>query len=359
MSESPGAPAGEADTAVAVEPITGDELRALTTYLADNGLALGPVRATAIGDGHSNITLAITGPGADLVLRRPPRGPLPPSAHDVIREARILRGLRATDVAVPAVLAVCEDPAVIGVPFYLMERLTGHVVAETIPPELDSENDRRRMGSELVDGLVRIHAVDRHAAGLADIGRPSGYLERQLRRFGGLWQHNRTRSVPMIDRIAQWLESARPAEQDVCVVHGDYRLGNVMFAPTSPARLTAVFDWEMATLGDPLADVGYMSMLWADAGDPLLGGLEICPVTRWPGFYSRSELLDQYAIKSGRDLSEIAWYQVLALWKLAIFMEGNYKRALSGLTDDPFLKSFANGIHELCDRAAQLISERS
>jgi aminoglycoside phosphotransferase (APT) family kinase protein len=339
------------------EVITPGELSSLSAYLTENGLADGPVRAAAIGDGHSNITLSITGSGADLVLRRPPRGPLPPSAHDMVREARILQGLRHTDVVIPAVLAVCEDPAVIGVPFYLMERVAGHVVADTVPAELDSIQDRRRMGSELVDGLVRIHAVDWQSAGLAGIGRPSGYLERQLRRFSGLWEHNRTRDVAAIGEIAQWLESARPTERDVSVVHGDYRLGNVMFGPVGPPTLVAVFDWEMATIGDPLADVGYMSMLWVDADDPPLGGFEIYRVTREPGFYSRSELLEQYANRSGRDLCDIAWYQVLALWKSAIFMEGNYKRAISGLTDDPFLKSFTDGVHELSDRALRIIAE--
>ena len=345
------------DAAVST-PITSAELSAVTLYLVDNGLANGPVRAAAIGDGHSNITVAITGPRTDLVLRRPPRGPLPPSAHDMIREARILRGLRETDVAVPAVLDVCADPSVIGVPFYMMERVMGHVVAETVRPELDTEDGRHRMGSELIDALVRIHAVDWQAAGLFDIGRPADYLERQLRRFAGLWQHNHTWEVPAIDQIARWLESTRPAERDICVIHGDYRLDNVMFAPTTPPSISAVFDWEMATLGDPLADVGYMSMLWVDAEDPPLGGFEIYGVTREPGFHRRSELLDRYSTGSGRDLSGIAWYQVLALWKAAIFMEGNYKRALTGLTDDPFLKASVDGVRELCGRATRIIGER-
>ena len=203
-----------------------------------------------------------------MVLRRPPRGPLPPSAHDVLREARVLSAL-AGRARVPAVLAVCDDESVIGAPFYVMERVEGHVVTSSVPAALDNPDDRRRIGEELVDGLVEVHAVDWRDAGLEGFGKPTGYLERQLRRFTGLWEHNRTRDIPAVESVGEWLgehmpESAPPAT----VVHGDYRLGNTMMAPAAPARLVAIFDWEMATIGDPLADLGYLCTLWVDRNDP-------------------------------------------------------------------------------------------
>ncbi|WP_217576444.1 phosphotransferase family protein [Streptomyces sp. GbtcB7] len=331
-------------------------LDGLTAYLDEHDLGRGPVQVEPIGEGHSNVTMAVRREGADLVLRRPPRGPLPPSAHDMVREARVIRALGPTGARVPHVVAICDDAAVIGAPFFLSERVEGHVITGTVAEVFSADEDRRRIADELVDALVEVHAVDWSAAGLDGLGRPSGYLERQLRRFSGLWEHSRTREFPLITEVAAWLAANRPADGDTTVVHGDYRLGNVMLAPDAPARLVAVFDWEMAPIGDPLADLGYLSMLWVDAQDPPLGQFEIYNVTRQAGFPSRADLINAYAERSGRDVSGIRWYQVLALWKAAIFMEGNYRRAVSGSSDDPFLKSFGEGVLELGERAQALIN---
>lgn len=325
----------------------------LTAFLDARGLGTGELAVAPIGGGHSNVTYAVTRDGAELVLRRPPRGPLPPSAHDVLREARVLTAL-AGRARVPQVLAVCEDPGVIGAPFFLMERVEGHVVTSALPTALDATDERQQIGEELVDALVELHAVNWQAAGLEGFGKPSGYLERQLRRFLGLWEHNRTRDVPAVEAVATWLRDNLPSSGPPTVVHGDYRLGNAMLAPTPPARVVAIFDWEMATIGDPLADVGYLCALWVDRDDPPGGLFELSGVTRQPGFLRREELVARYEERSGRAMTDIRWYRTLALWKSVVFMEGNYKRALSGTTDDPYLKGFGDGVLQLAERAQAL-----
>jgi aminoglycoside phosphotransferase (APT) family kinase protein len=235
-----------------------------------------------------------------------------------------------------------------------MEKVEGHVVTTDVPDALDSAEDRRRIGEELVDALVEIHAVDWQDAGLEGFGKPSGYLERQLRRFLGLWEHNRTREIPSVESVASWLADNMPQSGPATIVHGDYRLGNAMYAPQSPARVNAVFDWEMSTIGDPKADLGYLCTLWTDRDDPPAGMFEMTGVTREPGFPTRAELVARYEQRSGRAMSDIRWYQTLALWKAIVFMEGNYRRAIAGATDDPFLKRFGDGVVELAARAEEL-----
>jgi aminoglycoside phosphotransferase (APT) family kinase protein len=325
----------------------------LQAFLDEHDLGSGELRVEPVGDGHSNVTYAIArDDGTQVIVRRPPRGPLPPSAHDVLREARVLRAL-AGRARVPKVLAV-SDGGVIGCPFYVMERVEGHVITTAVPPELDSVEDRRRMGEELVDALVEVHAIDWEAAGLEGFGKPTGYLERQLKRFLGLWDHNKTREIPAVETVADWLKANFPQSGPSTVVHGDYRLGNTMFAPRAPATLNAIFDWEMSTIGDPLADLGYMCTIWIDRGDPSLGMFELSGITREEGFPLRAELLARYEERSGRSMTDIRWYQTLALWKSIVFMEGNYRRAVAGATDDPYLKGFGDGVIQLAQRAEAL-----
>ena len=329
----------------------------LQAFLDEHGLSAGELEVEPIGEGHSNVTFRVGRDGVELVLRRPPRGPLPPSAHDVLREARVMTALHGR-ARVPAILAVCDDPAVIGAPFYVMERVEGDVITSELPHALDTPDERRRIGEELVDSLVEVHAVDWRAAGLEGFGKPTGYLERQLRRFLGLWEHNRTRDIPAVEAVAEWLRDNLPESGPATVVHGDYRLGNTMYAPQAPARLAAIFDWEMATIGDPLADLGYLCTMWIDRDDPLTR-FELSRVTREEGFPLRAELIARYEERSGRSMTDIRWYQTLALWKSIVFMEGNYKRAVSGATDDPFLKQFGEGVVELADRAEDIAFSRS
>ncbi len=324
----------------------------LESFLDAHGLGEGEVHASPIGEGHSNVTYLIERGGAEFVLRRPPRPPLPPSAHDVLREARLLGALSATPARVPEVLAVGSDEQIIGSPFYVMERVEGDVIVSSMPPALDSPPERERTAHELIEALVEIHGVDWRAAGLEDFGKPTGYLERQLRRFLGLWEINKTREIPAVEGVAGWLGENLPESGPATIVHGDFRLGNTLYAPGAPARLAAVLDWEMATIGDPLADLGYLCMMWTEADDPA-GGMRdaLGAVTRAEGFPTRAEVIALYEERSGRSMSDIRWYMTLALWKSVVFMEGNYKRAIAGTTDDPYLKSFGEGVLELASQA--------
>jgi aminoglycoside phosphotransferase (APT) family kinase protein len=326
-------------------------LRPLEAFLDGCGFGSGPVRAEPLGEGHSNVTYLCRRDGAEFVLRRPPRPPLPPSAHDVLREARLLQALAPTPVRVPRVLAACDDESVIGAPFYLMERVQGTVMTAAVAPELDDPEQRRRIGEELVDALVEIHAVDWGACGLEGFGKPVGYLDRQLRRFTGLWELNRTRELPALDRVTSWLAANTPQSGAATIVHGDYRLGNAMFSPGAPARLAAVFDWELATIGDPLADLGYLTANWARPGDPPSPLSAINGVTAADGFPDHGELIARYEERSGRSMSDVRWYQTLALWKAAVFLEGSYKRRLAGTTDDAFFDLLDHGVPALADRA--------
>jgi aminoglycoside phosphotransferase (APT) family kinase protein len=322
----------------------------LLAFLDAHGLGEGEPEIEPIGDGHSNVTYALRRGGVELVVRRPPRGPLPPSAHDVLREARVLRALEGR-APVPRVLAVCDDTTLIGAPFYVMERMEGEVVTDAVPAALDSDAERRRMGDALVDALVTLHAVDWRAAGLEGFGRPDGYLERQLKRFGGLWERNRTRELPAVERVGRWLGEHLPESPPATIVHGDYRLGNVMYAAAAPAHVVALFDWEMSTIGDPLADLGYLCTFWVGRDDAPGGIFEQHAVTRQAGFPTRDELVARYEERSGRSMSDIRWYRALALWKIIVFMEGNYRRALAGSVDDPYLTSFGEAIADLADSA--------
>src|SRR3954462_11552106 len=246
----------------------------LRAFLDERGLGSGDLDIEPVGEGHSNVTYLVRRGDREVVVRRPPRPPLPPSAHDVLREARLLRALAGTSARVPAVLAVCGREAVLGAPFYVMERLHGEVIATEVPAALDAPDERRRMAEELVDALAEIHAVDWRAC-LEGFGKPSGYLERQVRRFGALWEHNRTRDVRQVERVGAWLAEHLPESGPATTVHAAFRLGNTMFAPEPPARLIAVFDWEMATIGDPLADGCYLCMTWGHPGPPPPGPLEL------------------------------------------------------------------------------------
>jgi aminoglycoside phosphotransferase (APT) family kinase protein len=330
----------------------------LERYLAERlPAASSEIELERIGEGHSNITYLVTRGEDRCVLRRPPRPPLPPSAHDVLREWRLLDAIKDTKVRAPRTLLACEDESVIGAPFYVMKYVEGSVVTSEVPPALDTPEERRRMGLDLVDALAEVHAVQWQTCGLEGYGKPTGYLERQLRRFTGLWEHNKTRELPRVQEVGDWLAANMPASPPATIVHGDYRLGNTMVADDAPARVIAIFDWELSTIGDPLADLGYLTVTWVQPGDDedtMFSSLSA--VTRRDGFPRREELISYYEEKTGRSMSSLRWYQGLALWKAAVFMEGNYKRSLAGTTDDPYLKLFGEGVPRLADAAHQIIN---
>ncbi len=337
--------------ASAMEPLI--VIEPLQAFLDAAGLGAGELEITPIGDGHSNLTFLIERGETQLVLRRPPRGPLPPSAHDVVREARLLSVLRPQGVLVPAVLAACEDPTLIGAPFYLMTYVDGWVLSDDLPPPLAGPDGPRQISEQLVDRLVELHALDPGHEDLAEFGRPQGYLERQLKRFGGLLEGNMTRPLPELEQVSGWLGANLPSSPAPAVVHGDYRLGNVMYEREAP-RLTAILDWEMATIGDPLADLGYMTATWAAASDPPNSVADLSPVTRLSGFPGREALTRRYAEASGRNVDALPWYQVLACWKAAIFLEGNYKRFVAGTAPDPYYASLEAGVPKLARTALEL-----
>jgi aminoglycoside phosphotransferase (APT) family kinase protein len=333
-----------------------DRVRA---FLDDHGLGSGDVRARRIGEGGgSNFTFLLERDDGLFVLRRPPRPPLPPSAHDVVREARLQLALReASFERLPTIVAVGEDEAVLGVPFYVMTYLEGDVVTEELPAGLETEAARRALGDDLVRSLVEIHAADVTTPALAAFVRAGSYNERQVRRFTQLWEINKTRELPRVDEVGAWLAAHLPEPLPETVVHGDFRLGNTMVSPGEPTRILAVLDWEMGAIGDPRADVGYLLATYSEPGGPP-NPLGTSPVTALPGFPSRVELAERYAAASGRELESLPWFEALALWKAAVFCEAIYGRFLRGElgTEDERAARFELGVPYLADAAAGAIA---
>ena len=305
--------------------------------------------------GSSNVTYYVSRGDQRWVLRRPPPGPLLPTAHDVLREHRYLAALRGK-ARVPRPVIACEDDSVIGAPFYLMERCDGAMLRDGIPAAYDTPAGRRAIAADLVAALAELHAVDWEAAGLR--GRASGYLERQLRRWIGQWELTRpqTRDLPGLDAIVGWLRSRMPADAGTTVVHGDYRLDNVMFAADEP-RVVAIFDWEMATVGDPLADVGWLLSYWGDPGDPPppAGWEPPAHLSAREGFPDREELIAMYEEASGRSMRRVAFYHVFAVFKLAIILEGLYMQHLQETAANPDSARFEWFVPVLVERAQRLM----
>ena len=307
-----------------------------------------PVHVTKIGQGRSNLTFRVRRGGCSYVLRRPPLGELPETAHDMMREYRVLAALVGTRVRAPRVVVACQDSAVLGVPFYLMEVVDGIVIRDTLPDGFDVPS-RAGLGYEMVDALAELHTTDHVAAGLAALGRPAGYTTRQVARWTKQWAVMQTRPVPDIEAVRDWLNDNLPTGSRAAVVHGDYKMDNVVFAPGAPARLRAILDWEMATLGDPLADLGYLMMFWPQQGEELIEGL--APPTRLPGMAQRAELLARYEERTGFAMTDLTFYRTLALWKLAILSEGLYKRHLAGKADSPWFAALERSVPVMAARA--------
>jgi aminoglycoside phosphotransferase (APT) family kinase protein len=322
----------------------------LAAFLDEQGIAKGePLGVERITTGHSNEVFRIERGGETYVLRRPPRTPLSPTAHDMAREFRLLSAFTGrSPVPVPRPVVLCTDADVIGAPFYLMDPIDGVVVRDKLPAPLDADPGApRACAYELVDALAGIHAFDWEHNGLADFGKPAGYLERQVPRWLGQLEKYKTRKLPEVDEAGAWLAANTPVMQPPGVIHGDYKLDNVMFAPRLPVELVAVVDWEQSTIGDPLVDVGWMLGLWVEPGDAgFLGG--VSPLANPP---TRAELAHRYAAQTGRDLAHLAFYCVLALFKLACVMEGSYARFTAGTSDDAYFATLAEGVPALARRA--------
>jgi aminoglycoside phosphotransferase (APT) family kinase protein len=334
-----------------------DETR-VAAWMDSQELAPGmPISVTRITTGHSNEVFRIERGDLVAILRRPPRTPLSPTAHDMAREFRLLQAFSGTagwhdrkPVPVPVPIALCTDTEVIGAPFYLMEPVNGVVVREAVPPALaDVPDVARGCGFALIDALAGIHEFDWQAGGLDGFGRPDGYLERQVPRWIGQLEKYKTRPLPDVDAAGEWLAAHTPPAQPSGVIHGDYKLDNVMLAPTPPVELIAVVDWEQSTVGDPLVDLGWVLGLWAEANEVSLAG--VSPFGPNASIPTRQELLERYAERSERDVTNVNYYCVLGLFKLACVMEGSFARFRAGTSDDAYFASLEYGVPALARRA--------
>jgi aminoglycoside phosphotransferase (APT) family kinase protein len=290
----------------------------------------GPLRIQLLQGGRSNLTYEVTDGTHRWVLRRPPLGVLTPTAHDMDREYRVVAALGGTGVPVARAVLSCRDPEVIGAPFCVVDFVEGTVLrdgddAAVLPPD-----GARQAADALVDALVALHSVNASDVGLGDFGRPDGYLERQVRRWRGQWEKVATRSLPDVDELHGRLARAVPVSGAPAIVHGDYRLDNTILAPDGFGRIAAIVDWEMATLGDPLADLGMLLMYWDPTCEPVLGARHV--PTANPGFPTGPQLAERYAAKSGRDIDALPYYQALGCFKLAVIAEGIHARYLAGQT---------------------------
>jgi aminoglycoside phosphotransferase (APT) family kinase protein len=342
-----------ADTRPATVATVPFDVEMLRRWLRDMGLWSGPVALRRIGDGHSNLTYAITGDQRTLVLRRPPPPPLPPGANDMLREARILSALADTDVPVPRVLAVAEPGEIMDVPCYVMQHLDGVIGADVLPEGLDRPAQRKAVAEAFLDVLVAIHAIDWRSADLRDLGRPDGFLERQLERLPRLVA-DRDGSLPgPFGEIRDRLRATMPTSDDAALLHGDFRLGNVMIAPHPPARVLGVLDWELAGIGDPLADLAYTLATYAVPDEPLHALTALSTTTRQEGFPSRDALTRRYAEATGRDISRLPWYEAVQLFKLAVLFEYNRRKTHTDAGADPFYSdpTLVEGLLDACRRA--------
>ncbi|MDT5124670.1 MAG: hypothetical protein QOH54_314 [Mycobacterium sp.] len=312
---------------------SGDQLEQLGRFLAERGLCGPTVTAAAIGDGHSNLTFLVSDCHHQVVVRRPPPPPLPPGAHDVLREARLLAALAPTDVPAPRVLAIAAAGELLDVPVFVMDFVDGTVITESTPAPPDDERRRRRIAESLVDTLAALHAVRWLEVGLGDFGRPDGFNARQLRRMRSLVAVDGEVPKPFAS-LDDWLRAHLPPDSATSIVHNDFRIGN-MIVDIEAGRIAAVLDWELATIGDPLADVGYLLASYPARGEPLVPTSAMGTAVLEPGYPGRVELLDRYADRTGADVSGVNWYATLAMYKLAALYEYS-RRRFEGGTGDPY-----------------------
>jgi aminoglycoside phosphotransferase (APT) family kinase protein len=331
---------------------------ALQEWLTERLDGRGPFAVERIGGGNSNETYLLRDPAGPLVLRRPPRHAIDASAHDIFREHRLLTALAPTDVPSVAPIAVCEDPEVIGVPFALVEYVEGHSITDRLPPDSPPPGEAaHQIGCAIVEALARLHAVDWRAAGLGDFGHPEGFLERQVPRWRAQLERVQVRELPHFEAVGDWLEANRPAAGELTVMHGDFHADNCLIAFADPAEVRAIIDWEMATIGDPLIDLGLVLGLWGEEepAPPRLSGTQA--VSRAEGSPARTELAEHYAAVSGRDLTTLPWYAVLALWKLAAVVEGAYANLVLDGDDRAYTRALEDDVPALV-RQAMALAER-
>lgn len=332
---------------------------AVSTYLARHYSGFDPARFSweTLGGGSSNPTFLLHVNDQELVLRHAPPGHGLAGAHDMQREYRVMAALDPTDVPVPRMISLCGDPSVIGVPFYIMTKVDGVILADKPPIQplpagyANTPEARKGIGLALIDALVRLHAVDYNAVGLGSFGRPEGYVARQVQRWTDQWNTWKTRDFAEMEDLLRRLARFVPTSSDYTIVHGDFRLGNLILAASNPGSVEAILDWEMATLGDPISDLGYTMVYWGEPKDPpdRFAAMDLSEITAQSGFLSRAELIHEYARRTGRDVTSVDFFEMLARCKLAVFQERGYARLLStgqsGAAPSPHIGPGAGDAH--------------
>jgi aminoglycoside phosphotransferase (APT) family kinase protein len=352
--------AASAETIVVREG-EGVAIGALREFLRDRiEGAAGDIAIEQFPNGHSNLTYLLKIGTREYVLRRPPLGPVPRKAHDMVREYHVLRAVHPHLPEAPEAVALCEDPAVLGAPFFVMERRRGIVLREEPPPEVSAVADYPRLISEaFLDCLVRLHAIDISTDELRALGKPDGYVERQVRGWADRWHRAKTEELPEVDQVIRWLTDRVPPTTAPTLIHNDYKLDNVMLADGAPDRVEAVLDWEMATIGDPLSDLGLTLCYWVWATAPEFRVAGIPALTAGPGWYTRDELVQGYADRTSRDVSQIGYYEVLGIFKLTVIIQQIYSRFHRGQTHDERFLDFGNRARCLAGLAKRLAGQYS
>lgn len=328
------------------------DLRALSSFLsgkipgAANGITL-----EQFSGGHSNLTYLLHAGEMEYVLRRAPLGPVAPKAHDMAREFRVLDAVHPHFPPAPRVHLLCEDPGVIGAVFYLMERRRGIILRSASPAEYARDSEwGARASVAFVDCLAALHTIDIQGHGLIGLGKPEGYLERQVGGWSERWRRARTEEIPAMDDVMRYLADCLPASGPPALVHNDYKLDNIMLDPADPGRISAVLDWEMATVGDPLSDVGLTLCYWLQAGQQPIGSMPAAG-----GWFTREQIIHRYEDMTSRDLSGIGWYEVLGIFKLAVIVQQIYHRFFHGQTLDERFKDFHLRVRALIEAARQRV----
>jgi len=344
------------------------ELVALERYLREHLVQFdrsSPIELAQFPGGHSNLTYLIRNGDQEFVLRRPPVGPVAPTAHDMPREYKLLSVINPSFPLAPKPILLCEDTSIIGVPFYLMELRRGFIVRFKVPSQIGENLILRRGVSEaMVDTLVALHAVNIQSTGIVQIGKPAGFVARQVRGWADRWQRSKTGDLTEMDQVIQWLLDRIPPDPDnATIVHNDFKLDNLMLADDDPSRVVAVLDWEMCTVGDPLVDVGLALTYWTMQGGKKGSAASVAQnsslraVTSGPGWMMREEIIERYAKKTGCDLSRIAFYEAFARFKVAVVIQQIYFRYVQGQTRDERFRNFDGLVRELAAEALELAEQ--
>jgi aminoglycoside phosphotransferase (APT) family kinase protein len=346
------------DAARTVRPGEEVSTEALERYFAANvpELAGKPVQVEQFPGGHSNLTYLLRVGDREVVMRRPPFGTKVKSAHDMGREFRILSALSKSYPRAPRPITYSEDPAVMGAPFYVMDRLRGVILRKDVPPELGLDPTKlRSLCEHLVDALAELHALDYKAIGLGELGKPEGYVQRQVEGWTKRYHGSQTDDVPVVEQVAKWLADNMPPDSGAALIHNDYKFDNVVLDASDPTRILGILDWEMSTIGDPLMDLGTFVSYWVEAGDdPMMQFFRGGPSDA-PGALTRAEIIARYSERTGRKVDKPHFYYAFGLFKTAVVLQQIYYRYKQGLTKDERFSLFGVGVQALCDQAARSI----